>query len=264
MKVWFFFSGVLMGIANVVPGVSGGTIAVLMGIYEKLIESVNSFFHGNSKSLKVLIPVGTGVLVGIFGIARFLEISLSKYPIPTHFFFLGLVIVSFVKTKEYFSIKPVNIFFVLLGMFLIFMLHFSGGTTAKENMFLLVLAGFVAAMAMVVPGISGSLILLIFGVYDYVLYLVSHLIIGELLIFSIGVVAGILVSVKIMNFLLKRFREETYSFIGGMILASLYEVLPKKMNTNVVLPSILSLVLSLTLGFFLLYIEKKLSVTQKL
>jgi len=249
-----------MGIANVVPGVSGGTIAVLMGIYEKLIESVNSFFHGNSKSLKVLIPVGTGVLVGVFGIARFLEISLSKYPIPTHFFFLGLVIVSFVKTKEYFS----NIFFVLLGMFLIFMLHFSGGTTAKENMFLLVLAGFVAAMAMVVPGISGSLILLIFGVYDHVLYLVSHLIIGELLIFSIGVVAGILVSVKIMNFLLKRFREETYSFIGGMILASLYEVLPKKMNTNVVLPSILSLVLSLTLGFFLLYIEKKLSVTQKL
>lgn len=100
-----------MGAANIIPGVSGGTIAVLMGIYDRLIEAINSLFSRDFKSLKILLPAGFGLLAGVFGFARLLEISLIRYPVPTHFFFVGLVIVSFVKAKEFFSLSLKNLIF---------------------------------------------------------------------------------------------------------------------------------------------------------
>lgn len=119
-----------------------------------------------------------------------------------------------------------------------------------------------AAAAMVVPGISGSLILLMFGVYDSILSMVSHLLIDKLLVFGSGVVLGIFVSIKVMGFLLRRFREETYSFIGGMILASLYRVFPKEIVLEDLFPSVLTLSASLVFGFLLLKLERRLSAAQ--
>ena len=262
MRVWYFFSGVLMGIANIIPGVSGGTIAILMGIYDRLIEAVNSLISGSFKSLKVLLPVGIGVFVGVFGFAKLFEISLVRYPIPTHFFFVGLVIVSFVKSKEFFSFSLKNFLFFFFGVLSVSLLYLSGRSANKDESLVLLLAGFVAAAAMVVPGISGSLILLMFGVYDSVLSMVSHLVVDKLLVFAVGVILGILASIRVMGFLLKRFREETYSFIGGMILASLYKVVPKEMDLKDLLPSVLVFVVSLAFGFALLKLEKRLSAAQ--
>ncbi|PLV57558.1 DUF368 domain-containing protein [Thermotoga sp. SG1] len=260
--MWYFLSGVLMGVANIIPGVSGGTIAVLMGIYDRLIEAINSLFSRDFKSLKILLPAGFGLLVGVFGFARLLEISLIRYPVPTHFFFVGLVIVSFLKAKEFFSLSLKNLIFFILGILCVLLLSFSGGTESEEGLFVLLVAGFVAAAAMVVPGISGSLILLMFGVYDSILSMVSHLLIDKLLVFGSGVVLGIFVSIKVMGFLLRRFREETYGVIGGMILASLYRVFPKEIVLEDLFPSILALSASLVLGFLLLKLERKLSAAQ--
>ncbi|ACM22699.1 DUF368 domain-containing protein [Thermotoga neapolitana] len=261
--MWYFFSGVLMGAANIIPGVSGGTIAVLMGIYDRLIEAINSLFSRDFKSLKILLPAGFGLLAGVFGFARLLEISLIRYPVPTHFFFVGLVIVSFVKAKEFFSLSLKNLIFFIFGILCVFLLSFSGGAeSGGEGLFVLPVAGFVAAAAMVVPGISGSLILLMFGVYDSILSMVSHLLIDKLLVFGSGVVLGIFVSIKVMGFLLRRFREETYSFIGGMILASLYRVFPKEIVLEDLFPSVLTLSASLVFGFLLLKLERRLSAAQ--
>ncbi|PLV58753.1 DUF368 domain-containing protein [Thermotoga sp. KOL6] len=259
--MWYLLSGILMGIANVVPGVSGGTIAVLMGIYDKLIEAVDSLVSRDFKSLRILLPVGFGILGGIFGFASFLEYSLSNYPVPTRFFFVGLVVVSFIKAKGFFRFNRKNLILVLIGIVCVLLLNLMNKGESKENLLFLLLGGFVAAIAMVIPGISGSLILLILGVYDSVLSMVSHLIVGKLLIFSLGAALGLIVSIKVMKFFLKNFKEETYSFIGGMIVASLYEVLPKNMVSGDIPFSILSFILSLILGIGLLKVEKKLSAT---
>ncbi len=259
LYVRVFFVGMAMGVANIIPGVSGGTIAVVFGIYEKLMHALGNFLTDKEKRrehITFLAVLFLGSLVAIIALAGLLKWAFNNYPLITVYFFMGLILGSIpVVLKVHHDMKP-NISRVasfLTGLVLVVLLalyqaqgsegglitDFSGYTVSDYLYF--VLAGLIAASAMIIPGVSGSFILILLGVYWTVLGALSGLfplileqgiggeawprliILGSLFV---GVVAGILGFSRIMDYLLKRFPAQTMYAILGLIIGSLYQIYP--------------------------------------
>jgi len=234
--------GMLIGIANVIPGVSGGTIAVAMGIYEQLIHSINYIIKEFKKSVKFLLPIGIGVAVAILAFSKLVDFCFTNYEINTTFVFVGLILGAlpalFKKMKgEKIGIKSVAGF--ILGFSLIVAMAFMKEGTGSDvfpsqNPLILLVIGAIASMTMIIPGISGSLVLAILGFYRPVIATVSsftdkllHFNLAEmwheiiiLTFFGIGVIIGIIVFAKLIEFLFERYKNVTYSTIIGIIVAS--------------------------------------------
>lgn len=239
-----FIKGMLIGIANLIPGVSGGTMAVSMGVYEEIIDSIGNFFKKFKetfvKNMVFLIPIVLGAGVGVIAFSKLLDYLLKYHEAYTKFAFMGLILGSipfiFKKSNEKGFKKSYIIPFIItlaIGGGLCLLEHF--GVTGSQvtsfdlnagNAILLVIYGFIAAASMVIPGISGSFILLLLGVYSAVLSAVSNLQILILIPFAIGVGLGILLMSKLINYLLEHFHGLTYYAILGFILGSLPAIFP--------------------------------------
>ena len=239
-----FFKGLGVGSANVIPGVSGGTIALITGIFERLINALKScnltaiklFFTGKFKEfaqhidLWFLVSVGSGVLVAILSIARLFEFMFAEYPIYLWSFFFGMILVSIYYvgiTIDKFNWKVLVSF--VIGTAIALLIAF--GTPAKENsnFIYLMICGAVATCSMILPGLSGSFVLVLMGNYQLIMIdAVNDLNLKILLPVVIGGVVGLLAFSHLLSWIFKNYRDITIAVLTGFILGSMPIIWPWK------------------------------------
>ena len=228
--------GVIVGGTMLVPGVSGGSMAIILGIYDDLIYSVSSFMKHKRASLMFLILFSLGGALGMFLFSRPILYMIETFPKPTLYFFMGAVLGSvpmiFRKSElKGFSIR--GLCYVVAGVVIVMGVSFVpavGSDSALEaditGMAFLALAGFIAAIALVLPGISVSYLLLILGLYDETMTAISQMYMPFLLPLGIGLVLGIILTTKILEKAMTEYPQPTYLMILGFVLGSLGEVFP--------------------------------------
>ena len=222
----------VIGIANLIPGVSGGTLAVILGIYERLIQSINAVLKSPFKTKSewvFLIQIACGAILGIGGFAKVLNYTLTVYPQPTYWFFIGLIIGSIPVIKALhpsMKITPINVSLFSTIIVAMFLLTISPELAPNNNVVYLFISGIIAASTMIVPGLSGSLILLIMGSYQPILNAVSE---GHLTLIAIvgcGAILGIVCTSKLIKWCLDKKPTETYVIIIGLLCGSIIKLYP--------------------------------------
>jgi putative membrane protein len=238
-----FFKGFAMGTANVIPGVSGGTIALITGIFERLIDSLKSFdikaiklfFTGKFKEFAkhtdfvflFVVLLGTGV--SIISVAKLLSFLFDNYPIFIWSYFFGLILASvwFVgKTVEKWNFTV--ILFFILGTSIAIIITVLNPAKENDSFMYLVLSGIVAICSMILPGISGSFILVLMGEYELVLKAINEFNFSVIIPIGIGCVVGLLAFSHLLSWLYKKFKNQTISLLVGFILGSLAIIWPWK------------------------------------
>lgn len=234
--------GFFMGAANVVPGVSGGTIALISGIYEELIEALNaimspapwkSLLKGRFKEFwtsvhgRFLLWLLIGTAISIFSLAKLVEHELAYHPILVWAFFFGLIIASaYYMLRDIKGWKVKDVIVTLAGVALGLVICTLSPTQTPDSMWFIFICGAIAVCTMILPGISGSFILVILGKYDYVMSAVSGMNIPVLLVFALGCVIGILAFAKFLHWLLARWERQTMLVLVGFVIGSLVKVWP--------------------------------------
>lgn len=247
-NITLFIKGFIMGIANIIPGVSGGTLAIILGIYEEFISALSHLFTNFKKNLKFVIPLGIGILASIATMSNVIDYSFNHFPLATSLFFVGLVIGGIplltkkVKGKTD-SNKVANAaVFVLTFSLVIFMacaefifdggMHVSLAHIGFIGLVLLFLVGIIAAGTMVIPGVSGSLVLMLLGYYRPVIKSIKSLVHFENVshnivivgVFGIGILIGIILISKLFEYLFKKHETITYYGVLGFIYASILAI----------------------------------------
>ena len=241
--------GACMGAADVIPGVSGGTIAFIMGIYDEFVGSIASInaeamkllFKGQFKAFwkhingTFLVSIVLGIGISVVLLAGLMQTLLTVYPIQTWAFFFGLIVASSIFILRGISgWKLREILFLILGGVLGVTVCTLSPTQTPDALWFIFLSGAIAICAMILPGISGSFILLILGKYQYIMAAISGLVAGEnfgqnlliLCVFLVGAVVGILGFSKFLHWLLARWNKETLIVLAGFIIGSLVKVWP--------------------------------------
>ncbi len=245
MKYFFYvLCGCIIGVANIIPGVSGGTMAVILNVYDKLIDAFVGLRKHFKESIKLLIPIAVGAGAGILGFAKLLSFLLASFPMPTFFFFIGLIVgsVPLVARKALETrFRPISLipFVVFFGIMITFAFIGAGDKTAASsqmelnlfNWLYLFFGSALAAMSMIIPGVSGSMVLMILGLYSYVLKavadLLSHDFLGSCMILlpaGLGIVVGIVGGAKLMDLCIKKYPQMTFFGIIGLMLGSVLSV----------------------------------------
>ncbi|MET3503986.1 putative membrane protein [Halalkalibacter oceani] len=233
------FKGMTMGISDLIPGVSGGTIALVLGIYQNLLAAINGLFTRQwKKHLMFLLPLGIGIVAALLAVSHLVEWLLAEYPQPTFFFFLGLIIgiipklmhdIEFTRTftAAHYVLLLIGALIVGLTVFVKedelapVMTALSTGDYA-----LLFFAGWLASSAMILPGISGSFIFLLFGVYPTVVNALSTINIPVIMTVGAGIAIGLIVTSRFIAWLLRQFKVGTYAVIIGFIVGSIIVIYP--------------------------------------
>jgi len=234
--------GIVIGIANVLPGVSGGTLAVVLGIYDRLTEAVGNFLTSSTNKkieyAKFLAQIGVGAVIGIVVFAGVISKMYELYPKGTTVTFLFLILPSIpviLKGEKFFKKDNLiafsgGVIFTAAFMFLTKTLAGEEVARTVDTLFTvgygvkLFFCGVIAAGAMVIPGISGSLLLILLGEYYNILGYIKSFAILPLVFFSLGTGIGLVLVSKGINILLNRYRSYTLNFIVGIIVVSLIEI----------------------------------------
>ncbi|HHB0517932.1 TPA: DUF368 domain-containing protein [Staphylococcus aureus] len=265
--------GFAMGTSDLVPGVSGGTIALLLGIYNQFIASISGIFSRRFwPSFTFLIPIIIGMLLAMGSLSNLFNYLLSQHHIPTMFFFGGLIIgivpylLKISNYKTSFTTKHYMMVIAGIAILIVITLMNNGDKHAGETLTLSTaliikyfIAGMCASSAMLLPGISGSFMLLVFGVYGTVMLAISEVVklnfagLPILLAVGFGVLAGFIISSKIIQYFLTHHKLMTFALIIGFVVGSLFAVFPG-LPTNIVMwfvslvVFIIGFIVSLTLG----------------
>ena len=270
-----FFKGVFMGIADAMPGVSGGTIALLVGIYEELIKSIselnislfselkkngfNSFWKKLNGNFLLVLSLGIGI-----SLISFVKISanlLENFPLYIWSFFLGLIFATiYVIYKMINDWSLVSLFFLVISiLFSLFLSSFSIYETTEISLLFVLFSGIIASSAMILPGISGSLILVILGVYAYLIKSIDNLEFIVIFTFILGAIIGLLGFSRILKYLFKNHRNVTFTIMLGLVIGSIEKVWPWNKSFSVELSNLnLSLSVSLViLGFIIVFLLEK-------
>ncbi len=232
-----------MGSADVVPGVSGGTIAFITGIYEQLLDSIKSvdiialgylrkfqikalWEHVNATFLLVLFA---GIGTSLITLAKVITHLLSANPIQVWSFFFGLIVISaLIILREIKNWNFTVILSILAGFIVAYFITSSSPAETPEGKWFLFIAGAVAICAMILPGISGAFILLLFGKYEYVLNAIKDFKVADILIFGLGCIVGLLSFARVVSWLFKKYHNITVGVLSGFMIGSLNKVWPWK------------------------------------
>ena len=274
--ITLFFKGIFMGIADAMPGISGGTIALLLGIYEELIESISelkislfsklinkgfkSFWEKlNGNFLLVLV---SGIGISLISFVKISASFLESFPLFIWSFFLGLILATvYVIYKLINQWHNLNFFFLIISIiFSIFLSSFSAYDTDEISLLYILFSGIIASSAMILPGISGSLILVILGVYAYLIKALDNLELIVIFTFISGAIIGLLGFSRILKYLFNNHRDVTYTIMLGLVIGSIENVWPwnKSFSTEL---SNLNLFLSISLvilGFVIVILLEKI------
>lgn len=267
--------GMVVGIANIIPGVSGGTMMVAMGLYDKLIHAITHLKSEFRESLKLLVPIFLGAAIAIVALSRLFEFLLTNYPIPTNFAFCGLIAGSlpfiFKKVKGHAVSVGKGVCFVIFFAVVILMavMGETSGNAADVsfgfiNVVKLLVVGIIAAATMVIPGVSGSMMLMLLGYYDTILKTINRFMdvliafdiqdilvqCGILIPFGIGVILGIFLIAKLIEFIFSKAEIHAYYAIIGLILASPIAILLKTDWSDFSVLMLVTGIITFVLGWF--------------
>lgn len=235
--------GLGMGAADVIPGVSGGTIAFITGIYEELINSIKSFNAAFVQKLfkegiaaawkhvngTFLVALLTGVLISIFSLARLFSWLLENYELMVWAFFFGLIVGSAIHVgRQITRWNPFSILMLLAGTAIAWYITVAAPATTPESYWFIFLSGGIAICAMILPGISGSFILLLLGKYEFMLNVIRDMQISLLAVFAAGCAAGLITFSNVIAWLFRHFRNATLALLTGFMIGSLNKLWPWK------------------------------------
>lgn len=239
-----FFKGVAMGCADVVPGVSGGTIALITGVYDRLIYAIKSvnlealklLKNGHFKELwkhidgNFLVALVGGILISLYTLANVITFLISEYPIQLWSFFFGLIIISSLMVlRELQERNLPNILMVILGAIIAFFITSASPAETPDGLWFIFITGAVAICAMILPGISGAFILLIMGKYYEVLEGLKALDIAMIVVFGLGCVFGLLAFSRVISWFLMHYKDKTIAMLAGFMIGALNEIWPWKL-----------------------------------
>ncbi len=235
--------GMGMGAADVVPGVSGGTIAFISGIYQELIESISNFNIALIKvlftegisafwkkaNLSFLVPLMAGIFISVFSVMRLMHYLLTEHPVPLWAFFWGLILAStWFISKQVKDWNWKNILLFALGASIAFGITLLNTTSGNSSLGFLFMAGALASCAMILPGISGSFILVLLGAYSAISEAVHNFEIKKIAAVGLGAAVGILSFSKFLKWLFKNYEKPTLALLGGFVFGSLNKIWPWK------------------------------------
>lgn len=235
--------GVIIGIGKIIPGVSGSMLAISMGIYQRLVDSVNNFFKYPKQNFKFLLKILIGVIISIVFFSNLILDCLNKYYLITIFFFIGLIIGGFEDIKQYTDRKYNYIAIISFIVITVFGFININNEVNITNSFLnityLTFIGFIDALTAVVPGISGTATLMMLGAYEKVMALYSNIFNFSILLdnlkllipYLLGILIGIIITVKLINYLFQNYKEKTYSAILGFSVSTIVLMFIKCLNS---------------------------------
>lgn len=265
-KIYTALSGLIVGGTMLVPGVSGGSMAMILGVYDKLVTSVSSFFKHKKASILFLGIFSLGALIGMVLFATPLGKMLELFPKPMSYFFIGAVaggIPLIYKESQITKFKPKHVLYILLGIAIVVLIDllpqgaFGDEHTGFMRYFMLFIAGFIAAIALILPGISVSYMFLVLGMYDDIMHAISTIDILYLLPLALGLGAGIILTTRLLEGMMKKFPHATYMMILGFLLGSLSETFPGVPSGYEWFVCILTLAAGFAVIFALSYFSEK-------
>jgi len=268
--------GITIGGGMILPGVSGGVLAVIFGIYEKIIDSVLNFFQGWKKNLLFLLPILLGIFIGAVIFGKVLSIVFRDYPMEAAFTFIGLILggipILFNKIKTT-DTKQINMIFFVISFMLSLLFVYGKNTFDVDfsnninggyySLFLLFITGILYISGKIIPGVSGSFLLILVGMYEYILDIISRpfsLSTHEklqLIPILLGVIVGAFILLKMMNYLIKKYHNTTYSAIIGFVIGSITAIYPGFSFDFKGLVSIILLVIAFGVSYLFSVSEKE-------
>lgn len=286
-KVRLFFTGFTMGVADLIPGVSGGTIAFLFGIYDELLYTVK-LITGQVPKLVLsgkfrqafrlipfsfLLPLATGLMLAIFGLVQIVSFLLETQPVLVWAFFFGLVLGSAYIISRRVTQWTIRRWLLLaMGFAITFIIVGLSSLNGSESPIALFATGAIAITAMILPGISGSLIMVLLGQYEIIINAVAERDLVTMAFFSIGAVCGLAIFVRLLTWLLQHYHLAVIAFLIGVMAGSLRRIWPWQVDgqngvTTNVLPqvelSLLWAVLLIGIGFAAVFILEKAGIAKE-
>lgn len=268
-----FLRGLFMGSADIIPGVSGGTIALITGIYERLINAISRInfkfvlylFKGDFKKFKqslveeidfaLFIPLLLGIGIAVLTMSKVISFLLVTYPAATFAFFFGLILASAIFVyKHVDELNLKNIVFLIIGF--IFAIIFVGlnPIQANHSLPIIFISGAIAICAMILPGISGAFMLLLLNQYEYMINVLNHMQFVEIITFCLGALIGILSFSRFLNYLLKHHKSVTMAFLVGLMIGTLRLPYEKIAFSN---ESPIVIVVVAIIGFILVFLLER-------
>ena len=250
-----FMKGAAIGVATLIPGVSGGTMAILLGVYDLMINGISDFLQDWKKYLVPFIELGLGAVTGILLLSSLVSSLLKSYEIPMQFLFIGIILgglPALIKKSRSMHHQSFDWSYLIVGIILVLLtastpsaLFFAGDSFSWITFALLFICGIVIAVALVLPGISASFLLLVLGMYQSTLTAIQNMDMLFLLPVGLGIVFGTFASAKVIRYFLENYPTKTYLLIIGFVAGSLYELLPspQHLQASVMIPSILVMAL---------------------
>ncbi|WP_165000689.1 DUF368 domain-containing protein [Xylanivirga thermophila] len=257
------FIGMIMGISNIIPGISGGTMAVLLGIYDVLIKSIGNFSIDWRNNLWFLLQIGIGALAGFFIFSKLVSFLISEYEVYANYFFIGLILGScpMIYKKAVVDKWNIKYFLVFLCFLVLQIIIFVLNISESEHFIIRFITwkyyiyifsgGIISAIAMIIPGISGSLSLVVIGLYSTVITALAEWNITLLLPFAIGSVIGLFVGSKLISRWLQEHPQVTYLSILGLVLGSIIYIFPGFSVGGQFFISILCAIIGFFIAYFL-------------
>ncbi|MDB4856061.1 DUF368 domain-containing protein [Acidimicrobiia bacterium] len=242
--LFLYLKGAAMGAADIVPGVSGGTIALITGIYEELISSIKNI---NSKLFKILLKNGikefwsalngnfllvllTGIFTSVILLAQVIVFLLVNHEFKLWGFFFGLIIASaFLILKDIQSHNIKSILLMLFGILIAATISLSSTTSFPNSDIFVFITGSIAITAMILPGISGSFILLLLSKYEFIINAIKDFDIRVILVFGLGCICGLLIFSRFLHFLFQNYKDNLLSVLSGFLIGSLIKIWPFRM-----------------------------------
>ncbi len=249
--------GFIIGIGKIIPGVSGAMLAITMGVYDKSIYYINNFKSNKKESVRYLLPLAIGIILSILIFSRIITYTLENYYLPTKLFFIGLIIggiPSIINKTDKKSHSITVVSFLLF--FSLSMLSINNTYLVKDNIqdiIIFFISGIIEAIGTVVPGVSSTALLMIIGTYNNVILSISNVLninsiiqnIKILIPFIIGTLLGIILTIKLIDYLFKKYNKKVYNFILGVLSSSIVLLIIQSTNKE-------SNILELIVGIILL------------
>ena len=227
MNLKLIIKGFIVGVGKIIPGVSGAMMAMLLGIYEDLMEAVTRFFDDKKKHFWLLLNFGIGLFLAIVLFSKIILFLLNNYYDVTIYLFLGLITGTVLKFKKSIQFSKKNLFLFVIAFLFLFIMPFlkSDGSFVFQNQVLqylyVALLGMIDALTSIVPGISGTAIFMMLGSYEFVLSILGNPFSFLFILYALGMVVGVILTCYLMYYLLKRRKEEVNIVIFAFAIASL-------------------------------------------